>query len=79
MRRAIEDLKDSIGGGAAFPCLLTADDMAALLRTSRKGVYAMVERGLIPGVVHIGRRVLFDRDVVVHWLRQKCSAPSPRG
>ena len=41
-----------------LPLLLTVVETAALLRTTRKGVYAMIERGLLPGVTRIGRRVL---------------------
>ena len=58
------------------PTLLLVSEVATLLRTSRKAVYAMVERGLLPGVVRIGRRVLVQRDDLLHWLSQK-SAPSP--
>ena len=58
------------------PSLLLVSEVAALLRTSPKAVYAMIERGLLPGVVRIGRRVLVQRDDLLHWLRQK-SAPSP--
>ena len=57
------------------PTLLLVSEVAAILRTSPKAVYAMVERGLLPGVVRIGRRVLVRRDDLVHWLSQK-SAPS---
>lgn len=60
---------------AERPVLLTADEVAALLRTSRKAVYDMVERGALPGVTRIGRRVLVHADVLLDWLRQK-SAPS---
>lgn len=60
------------------PSLLLVSEVAALLRTSPKAVYAMIERGLLPGVVRIGRRVLVQRDDLLHWLRQK-SAPSPEG
>ena len=60
-----------------LPMLVTADEAAALLRTSRKAVYAMAERGLVPGVTRIGRRLLFRMDALVHWLDQK-SAPSPK-
>jgi excisionase family DNA binding protein len=42
----------------SLPLLLTVTETAALLRTSRKAVYAMIERGLLPGVTRIGRRVL---------------------
>jgi excisionase family DNA binding protein len=44
--------------------LLTADEVAALLRTTRKAVYDRVARGAMPGVVRMGRRVLFRRDEV---------------
>ena len=42
----------------ALPLLLTVTETATLLRTSRKAVYAMIERGLLPGVTRLGRRVL---------------------
>ena len=52
---------------------LTANEVAELLRTSRPAVYAMVERGQIPGVVRIGRRVLVCRQDLVDWLdRSAC-------
>ena len=41
-----------------LPLLLTVTETATLLRTTRKAVYAMIERGLLPGVTRIGRRVL---------------------
>jgi excisionase family DNA binding protein len=63
-------------GVSELPVFLTADDAADLLRTSRKGIYAMVERGFLPGVTRLGRRVLIRRDDLLDWLRQK-SAPSP--
>ena len=50
---------------------LTANEVAELLRTSRPAVYAMVERGQIPGVVRIGRRVLVCRQALLEWLDQK--------
>ena len=58
-----------------LPALLTSGEVAALLRTTRKAVYAMVARRQLPGVVRLGRRVLFRQDAVVEFLRQK-SAPS---
>lgn len=51
--------------------LLTAHEVADLLRTSRKAIYAMAERRALPGVTRIGRRVLFRSDVLLDWLRQK--------
>ncbi len=54
-----------------LPRLLTADEVAELLRTSRKAIYVMCERGQLPGVVRIGRRVLVDHDDLLRWLGQK--------
>jgi excisionase family DNA binding protein len=55
------------------PMLLTPTEVAMLLRTSRKAIYTMVERAQLPGVVRIGRRVLFREDILLDWLRQKAT------
>jgi len=62
--------------GLSGPLLLNADEVAELLRTSRKAVYAMVEQRQLPGVTRLGRRVLFRSDLLSDWLRRK-SMPSP--
>jgi excisionase family DNA binding protein len=56
---------------------LTVEEAADLLRTSRKAVYSLIERGQLPGVTRMGRRVLIRAEDLLHWLRQKC-APSPK-
>jgi excisionase family DNA binding protein len=58
--------------------LFTVVEVAALLRTSRKAVYAMIERGQLPGLRRIGRRVLISREELLHWLDHNC-ASSPKG
>lgn len=65
------------GEKSSWPVLLTIDEAAALLRTTRRAMYAMVERRQIPGVVRIRRRVLFRTDALLDWVDQK-SAPSPK-
>jgi excisionase family DNA binding protein len=60
-----------------LPSLLTADDMAALLRVSRKAIYTMVDRGEIPGVTRIGKRLRFRGDDVLAWLDES-RASSPK-
>jgi len=59
---------------SSLPSLLTVDEASALLRTSRRAIYAMVERGQIPGVIRLRRRLLFRADQLVHWLDQKCAS-----
>lgn len=54
-----------------LPDLLTPDEVAALLRTTRKAVYAMIARGQLPGIVRLGRRVLFDRHELLQWLAER--------
>jgi excisionase family DNA binding protein len=51
-----------------LPYFLTPEEAASLLRTSRKAVYCMVERGQLAGVVRVGRRVLVRRDVLLRSL-----------
>lgn len=60
----------------AHPVLLTADEAADLLRTTRRAVYIMVERRQLPGITRIGRRVLFRSADLLDWLDQK-RAPLP--
>jgi excisionase family DNA binding protein len=64
-------------GRRGLPLFLTVDEAAELLRTTRRAVYAMVERRQLPGVVRLRRRVLFRSDVLLDWLDQK-RAPSPK-
>lgn len=59
-----------------LPLFLNVDEAAELLRTTRRAIYAMVERRQLPGVVRLRRRVLFRADDLLDWLDQK-RAPSP--
>jgi excisionase family DNA binding protein len=61
---------------AALPVLLTVDEAADLLRTTRRAIYAMIERRQLPGVTRVRRRVLVRADDLLDWLNQK-RAPSP--
>ena len=58
--------------------LLTADEAAALLRTTRKAIYARAERGLLPGVIRDGRRLLVRRDDLLSWLDERRAASPER-
>jgi excisionase family DNA binding protein len=49
------------------PSLLTVEEVAAFLRTTKDAIYHKVERGQLPGVVRMGKRLLFRRvDVRKH-------------
>jgi excisionase family DNA binding protein len=54
-----------------MPMLLTVDDAANLLRTTRRAIYAMLERRQLPGVIRIRRRVLIRSAELLEWLDQK--------
>ena len=64
-------------GNGGLPVLMTAEEVATLLRTSRKAVYCMADRGQLPGKTRIGRRVLFRTRQLVDYLDRKC-CPSPK-
>ncbi len=54
-----------------LPIYLTADEAAALLRTSRKAIYAKIERRQLPGVSRIGKRVLIRTQTLLEWIDQQ--------
>jgi excisionase family DNA binding protein len=76
-RPTTDDFEEQRAGLRAVPLFLNVDEAAVLLRTTRRAIYAMVERHQLPGVVRLRRRVLFRSDVLLDWLDQKC-APSPK-
>jgi excisionase family DNA binding protein len=49
---------------AGEPELLTVEEVATYLRTSRAAVYHLIERRKLAGVVRVGRRVLVKREVL---------------
>jgi excisionase family DNA binding protein len=62
-------------GTRELPVFLSVDEAANLLRTTRKAVYAMLERGQLPSPFRVGRRLLLRQDELLDWLDQK-RAPS---
>ena len=60
--------RTSLPGFDSLPLLLQVEEVADLLRVSRKAIYAMVERNEIPGVTKLGRRLRFRRDALEAWL-----------
>jgi excisionase family DNA binding protein len=71
-------LSTALSDPLSLPYLITVDETASLLRTTRKAIYAMAERGLLPGALRLGRRLLVRRDEllrVVHRTRPGGIAP----
>ena len=62
-----------------LPQVLTADELAALLRINRKTVYAGFKAGEIPGGKRIGGTIRFSRDAVLRWLAEGQVSRSSRG
>lgn len=51
----------------------TADELARLLGTTRKAVYAQAAQGRLPAV-RLGRRILFPAAAVERWLNKQAAA-----
>jgi excisionase family DNA binding protein len=60
-----------------LPRLLTIDEVADLLRTSRKAIYTQISRGALPGVIRLPRRLLVDRARLLDWLDKRRAASLP--
>ena len=76
LTRPDRDLDNPHESRRTLPVLLTVDEAADLLRTTRRAIYAMIERRQLPGVIRVRRRVLLRADDLLDWLNQK-RAPSP--
>jgi excisionase family DNA binding protein len=65
------------GRNGTCPTLLICSEVAEILRTSPKAIYAMIERGQLPGcVVRVGRRVLIREQALLDLLSQKSASSS---
>ncbi len=61
-------LPTSTEAGFNAPEFLTVEEAAALLRVNRKTLYESVKRGLVPGVLHVGRSIRIRRSVLLKWM-----------
>jgi excisionase family DNA binding protein len=57
-----------------LPIYLKPDEAASLLRTTRKAIYVLAERGQLPGVARLGRRMLIRTRSLLDWLDQQCAS-----
>lgn len=58
-----------------LPHMLTVDEVASVLRTTRAAIYTMAARGSLAGVTRVGRRLLVSRDDLIRWLRENRVSP----
>ncbi len=61
-----------------LPPLMTVEELAVLLQTSKGAVYARHARGGIPGALRLGRTLRFDRRIIVHWLSANSTSAGDR-
>ena len=69
---------NAAAGFGSLPLLLKVEEVADLLRTSRKAIYDMAERGKLPGAVRIGRRLLVRRTDLVAFITGRGSSTGDR-
>lgn len=50
--------------------LLTIDEIAELLHLSKATVYTKVSKNELPGVCKQGKRLYFDRQLIIDWIKQ---------
>lgn len=50
--------------------LLSIDEVAALLHLSKATVYSKHSKGELPGVCKRGKRLYFQRDVIINWIKE---------
>jgi excisionase family DNA binding protein len=50
--------------------LLTIDEVATLLHLTKPTIYSKVSKNELPGVCKQGKRLYFDRQTIIDWIKQ---------
>ena len=50
--------------------LLTIDEIAELLHLTKPTIYSKVSKKELPGVCKKGKRLYFDRQIIIDWIKQ---------
>ena len=61
-----------------LPDLMTAKELASVIRLNVKTIYSLVARGMIP-YVRIGSALLFSKAQIIAWLEERNFRPRPNG
>lgn len=62
------ELKESVG----LPELLDTDDVARILRCSRRHVFRLNKEGLMPAAIKLGDLTRWNRKVIESWVESGC-------
>lgn len=74
-RESAEDPPDLRSvGGSAVPALLTAGEVAVVLRVPRSTIYELARNRRIP-FLKVGRRTLFDQQSLFDWVAAQTIQP----
>lgn len=55
---------------AAPDQLLTVDEVSELLHLSKPTIYSKHSKGELPGVCKRGKRLYFQRDIIISWIKE---------
>jgi excisionase family DNA binding protein len=50
--------------------LLTIDEVSVLLHLTKPTIYSKVSKNELPGVCKQGKRLYFDRQTIINWIRE---------
>lgn len=50
--------------------LLTIDEIADILHLTKPTIYSKVSKNELPGVCKQGKRLYFDRQIIIDWIKQ---------
>jgi excisionase family DNA binding protein len=50
--------------------LITIDEVSELLHLTKPTVYSKHSKGELPGVCKRGKRLYFQRDVIINWIKE---------
>ena len=57
----------------------TIDDVREVLPLPKNSLYDLARYGRLPGVVRVGRRLLFDLDIINDWIDAGGHQPGAKG
>lgn len=50
--------------------LLTIDEVSSLLHIAKPTIYSKISKNELPGVCKQGKRLYFDRQIIIDWIKQ---------